>query len=137
MRTLSFKELSRLPTYEERYDYLRQNAKVAEETFGGHRWLNQQYYNSPEWRRARDQIIIRDDGCDLGLKDYPINGTIYIHHINPITITDVRNRSPSLFDPDNLVCVSFMTHQAIHYGDKSLLQTNDIVTRKPNDTKLW
>lgn len=134
---LSYSELVSIPTFKERYLYLRQNCKVAEETFGGHRWLNQRYYNSPEWRSLRDKIIIRDNGCDLAMPDYNIGGTIYIHHINPITIYDVRNKSPSLFDPENLVCVSFNTHQAIHYGGEELLQSNDIVTRSPNDTKLW
>lgn len=137
MSKLSYSELISLSTFEERYSYLRQKAKVAEETFGGHRWLNQMYYRSPEWRSLRDKIIIRDDGCDLAMPDYRIGGTIYIHHINPITITDIRNKSPALFDPENLVCVSFNTHQAIHYGTEELLHANDIVTRSPNDTRLW
>lgn len=137
MMKLSYKELVQIPTFKERYLYLRQNCKVAEETFGGHRWLNQKYYNSLEWKKLRDEIIIRDGGCDLAMEGYDIGGTIYIHHINPITITDVRNRSPSLFDPENLVCVSFNTHQAIHYGDESLIQSNDIVIRSKGDTKCW
>lgn len=137
MMKLSYKELVQIPTFKERYLYLRQNCKVAEETFGGHRWLNQKYYNSLEWKKLRDEIIIRDGGCDLAMDGYDIGGIIYIHHINPITINDVRNRSPSLFDMDNLVCVSFNTHQAIHYGDENLLTKNEIVTRRPNDTNLW
>ena len=118
---LSYSDLITLPTFTERYRYLKQSGIVAEETFGGHRYLNQSYYKSPEWRRVRNEVIIRDKGCDLGVEGYEIADRIYVHHINPITEDDILDRSPALFDPENLICVSFNTHQAIHYGDESLL----------------
>lgn len=137
MIELSYSELITFPTFVERYRYLKQSGIVAEETFGPHRYLNQAYYRSPEWRKARNNVIIRDNGCDLGLEGYEIGDRVYIHHINPITENDILNRSPVLFDPENLICVSFNTHQAIHYGDESMLPITYLVERKPGDTKLW
>ena len=134
---LSYSELITLPTFEERYRYLKQSGIVAEETFGGHRYLNQVYYRSAEWRQTRNRVIIRDNGCDLGMEGYEIKDRVYIHHINPITEDDILNRSPALFDMDNLICVSFNTHQAIHYGDESMLPINHLTERTPGDTKLW
>lgn len=134
---LSYSDLITLPTFTERYRYLKQSGIVAEETFGGHRYLNQSYYKSPEWRRVRNEVIIRDKGCDLGVEGYEIADRIYVHHINPITEDDILDRSPALFDPDNLICVSFNTHQAIHYGDESLLPIISFNERTPGDTKLW
>ena len=134
---LSYSELVTLPTFEERYRYLKQSGIVAEETFGSHRYLNQAYYTSPDWRRARNHVIIRDNGCDLGMEGYEIHDRIYVHHINPITEEDILDRSPALFDPENLICVSFNTHQAIHYGDESLLPIISFTERTPGDTKLW
>lgn len=134
---LSYSELITLPTFEERYRYLRQSGIVAEETFGGHRHLNQAYYRSAEWRQTRNHVIFRDNGCDLGMEGYEIQGPVYIHHINPITLDDILNRSPALFDMENLICVSFNTHQAIHYGDESLLPIISFNERTPGDTKLW
>ena len=134
---LSYSELITLPTFEERYRYLRQSGIVAEETFGGHRYLNQAYYRSAEWRQTRNRVIIRDNGCDLGMEGYEIRDRVYIHHINPITADDILNRSPALFDMENLICVSFNTHQAIHYGDESLLPIISFNERTPGDTKLW
>lgn len=134
---LSYSELITLPTFEERYRYLKQSGIVAEETFGSHRYLNQAYYTSPDWRRARNHVIIRDNGCDLGMEGYEIHDRIYVHHINPITEEDILDRSPALFDPENLICVSFNTHQAIHYGDESLLPIISFNERMPGDTKLW
>jgi hypothetical protein len=134
---LSYSELITLPTFEERYRYLKQSGIVAEETFGSHRYLNQAYYTSPDWRRARNHVIVRDNGCDLGMEGYEIHDRIYVHHINPITEEDILDRSPALFDPDNLICVSFNTHQAIHYGDESLLPIISFNERMPGDTKLW
>lgn len=134
---LSYSELITLPTFQERYQYLRQSGIVAEETFGSHRYLNQAYYKSPEWRRARNHVIIRDNGCDLGMEGFEIHDRVYVHHINPITEDDILDRSPVLFDPENLICVSFNTHQAIHYGDESMLPINYFSQREPGDTKLW
>ena len=134
---LSYSDLITLPTFKERYLYLKQAGVVGEETFGSHRYLNQAYYTSPEWRSIRNQVIIRDNGCDLGVEGYEIADRIYVHHINPITEEDILDRSPALFDPENLICVSFNTHQAIHYGDESLLPIISFNERTPGDTKLW
>lgn len=134
---LSYSELITLPTFEERYRYLRKSGIVGEETFGSHRHLNQLLYRSPEWRSVRNEVIIRDNGCDLGMEGYEIRDRVYIHHINPITMDDILNRTPALFDMDNLICVSFNTHQAIHYGDESLLPIISFTERMPGDTKLW
>ena len=134
---LSYSDLITLPTFKERYYYLKQSGIVANETFGGHRYMNQAYYQSPEWRRVRNEVIIRDNGCDLGMEGYEIADRIYVHHINPITEDDILDRSPALFDPENLICVSFNTHQAIHYGDESLLPIITFNERRPGDTKLW
>lgn len=132
----SYKELLQLETFEERYEYLKLNGVVAEDTFGSKRYLNQMLYSSPEWRSIRDTIIVRDSGCDLGITDRPIFDKIYIHHINPITIDDILDGNPIVFDPNNLICVSHITHEAIHYGDSNLLP-KDYVERTPNDTCLW
>lgn len=134
---LSYSELITLPTFEERYRYLRKSGIVGEETFGSHRYLNQILYRSPEWHQIRNQVICRDNGCDLGMEGYEIRDRVYIHHINPITMDDILNRTPALFDMDNLICVSFNTHQAIHYGDESLLPIISFTERTPGDTKLW
>lgn len=132
----TYSEMANLPTFQERFKYLRLNGRVGSDTFGYDRYLNQKLYKSPEWRRFRDEIIVRDNGCDLGCEDRPINGPVLIHHINPITEKDILLRSPCLFDPDNVICVSHNTHNAIHYSDESILWT-DPVERKPGDTKLW
>lgn len=133
----SYHELARLKTFEERYEYLRLSGMVGQSTFGSDRYLNQALYTSPEWKSFRNRIIIRDNGCDLGIEGRDVLGDrIIIHHINPLTVEDVENRSPVIFDPDNVVCVSHNTHQAIHYGDRSLLQ-KDPVERTPNDTCPW
>ena len=134
---LSYSELITFPTFQERYRYLKQSGIVAEETFGSRRYLNQAYYTSPEWRQVRNRVIIRDNGCDLGMEGFEINDRIYIHHINPITEDDILDRSPALFDMDNLICVSFNTHQAIHYGNESMLPINYFSERSPGDTRLW
>lgn len=134
---LSYSELITLPTFEERYRYLRKSGIVGEETFGSHRYLNQTLYRSLEWRQVRNNVIVRDNGCDLGMEGYEIRDRVYIHHINPITLDDILNRTPALFDMDNLICVSFNTHQAIHYGDESLLPIISFAERMPGDTKLW
>lgn len=135
----SYSELIELPTLLERYRYLRIRGKVGEETFGCHRYLNQQLYTNDErWKALRRRIIVRDNGCDMALPEFQIpNGCkIIIHHINPITMEDFLNNNPDIFDPENVVCVSFNTHQAIHYGNEDLLPQIPIV-RRPHDTCIW
>lgn len=125
-----------LPTFEERFRYLKLNGQVASETFGGHRYLNQALYKSAEWKRLRQEVIIRDNACDLADPDRPIVGVIMIHHLEPITIEDILNRRPCVFDLDNVICVSKETHNALHYGVDVLLQ-NVFVERRENDTCPW
>jgi hypothetical protein len=134
--TKSYLELCNIKTFEERFAYLQLNGVVGDLTFNGHRYANQKFYNSPEWKRVRRRVIIRDNGCDLGLEGYEIHGSILIHHINPITIDDLINMNPDVFDLNNLICVTHATHNAIHYGDAELIQTGP-VTRTKNDTCLW
>jgi hypothetical protein len=136
MKIRTYSELRRIPTFEERYQYLRLTGMVGETTFGFDRYLNQILYTSSRWRRTRDNIIIRDDGCDLGMRDYEINGIIYIHHMNPLTIEDVGFDRPIIYDPRFLICTSFNTHNAIHFGSESLLPQLPI-ERRPNDTCPW
>lgn len=132
----TYSELVSLPSYLDRYKYLKIGSKVGVATFGFNRYLNQLFYQSSAWKRVRDQVIIRDDGCDLAHADYPIAGRIYIHHLNPIQIDDLEDFNPDVLDPNNLVCVSFDTHQAIHYGDESLLP-KDPIERFENDQIPW
>lgn len=132
----TYSELVSLPSYLDRYKYLKIGSKVGVVTFGFNRYLNQSFYQSSAWKRVRDQVIIRDNGCDLAHEDYPIAGRIYIHHLNPIQIDDLEDFNPDVLDPNNLVCVSFDTHQAIHYGDGSLLP-KDPVERFENDQIPW
>lgn len=132
----TYTELSKLPTFEERFEYLVLKGKVGAETFGSHRFMNQGFYTSTEWKRARRAVILRDNGCDLGIEGRELFESITVHHINPLTLADLQKGSPLLFDPENLICVSDRTHKAIHYGDKSLLLL-DVVERKPNDTCPW
>lgn len=132
----SYEALIKIPTFEERFEYLKLSSKVGDSTFGYERYLNQIFYCSPEWRKFRDEVIIRDMGLDLAMKDHDIFDRIEIHHINPITPEDIENRSPLLMDMDNVVCTSSRTHKAIHYGDASLL-VKDPIIRRPNDTCPW
>lgn len=132
----TYSELVSLPSYLDRYKYLKIGSKVGVATFGFNRYLNQSFYQSSAWKRVRDQVIIRDNGCDLAHSDYPIAGRIYIHHLNPIQIDDLEDFNPDVLDPNNLVCVSFDTHQAIHYGDESLLP-KDPIERFENDQIPW
>ncbi len=131
-----YSELVRFSDFFDRYEYLKLMGSVGEETFGFNRYLNQHFYTSNEWRKIRRDVILRDCGCDLGVKDREIVTGLIVHHINPISVDDVVNRSPLLFDLENLVCVSELTHRAIHYGDVSLLP-HDPIERKPNDTCPW
>lgn len=132
----NYKELSRLETFEERFAYLKIGGIVGETTFGFDRYLNQALYNSPEWKRVRDKVIIRDEGCDLGVRDHSIFDRIIIHHMNPISIDDVINRHPDIFNPDYLITTCHRTHNAIHYGDETLLPKGPTI-RRPNDTIPW
>ena len=132
----TFTELQNLRTFDERYDYLRLVGVVGESTFGFDRYLNQTLYTSRRWLKTRDGIIIRDDGCDLGLQDYQIKGRIIIHHMNPITMEDLELSRDIIFNPEFLVCVSHTTHLAIHFGDKSLFPKLPIV-RQSGDTSPW
>ena len=136
MSIRTYSELITIPTFEERFEYLQLKGSVGKDTFGYDRYLNQVLYRSPEWKRLRNQIIIRDDGCDLACDGYDVYGKVLIHHLNPITVEDVLARSRKVFDPDNLVCVSHNTHNAIHYGDVDLLITGPIIRTK-NDTCPW
>ena len=132
-----YSELKQLHTFEERFNYLKLNGQVGKDTFGFDRYLNQQFYKSKEWKQVRDYVIVRDNACDLGIPDNEIKGKIYIHHINPITIDDVTNSTNNLLDPNNLICVSYETHNAIHYGDSSYLKRYQINERTMNDTCPW
>ena len=136
MTIRNYTELIAIPTFEERFRYLQLNGQVGKDTFGYDRYLNQILYNSQEWKRFRDKIIIRDNGCDLACEGYDIHGRILVHHINPIRVDDVVNRNPIVFDPENVVCVTHNTHNAIHYGDESLLILAP-VERTKNDTCPW
>ena len=132
----TYSELITLQTFEDRFNYLQLRGEVGKSTFGHNRYLNQILYNSPEWRRFRNEIIIRDNGCDLACDGYEIYGRVLIHHINPITVEDIVNRNPMVFDPENVITTVHSTHNAIHYGDESLLPKSPI-ERKQNDTCPW
>lgn len=136
MRTRNYREMIRLQTFEERFKYLSLRGSVGEETFGFDRYLNQNFYRSVEWRQLRTKVIVRDGGFDLGHEDFPISGRVIIHHINPLQPNDIKHSTDALFDLDNLITVSHDTHNAIHYGDPSLLKRT-YVERRPNDTTLW
>lgn len=136
MSIRTYSELITIPTFEERYQYLRLNGRVGEDTFGFDRWLNQKFYKDPEWLRIRDEVIIRDNGCDLAIPGREIYSRILIHHMNPITKDDILQRSKYLLDPEYLICTIKNTHDAIHYGDENLLVKGP-VERKPNDTCPW
>lgn len=131
-----YSDLRQIDSFKERYLYLKLHGKVGEETFGYDRWVNQALYKSQKWKRTRRNVIIRDNGCDLGMDGYELNNYIMVHHMNPITLEDIEEERDIIFDPENLICCSSRTHQAIHYGDESLLPKEPIV-RKPGDTCLW
>ena len=132
----TYSELITLPTFEERYEYLRIGGRVGEETFGFDRYLNQIFYKSKEWLSIRDQVIARDNGCDLGIPGREIHRRILIHHMNPITKDDLIHQTDYLLNPEYLICTSHKTHQAIHYGDENLL-FDTVVERSKNDTCPW
>lgn len=136
MSIKTYSELVLLPTFEERFKYLQLNGRVGDDTFGFDRYINQKFYRSAEWKRIRDYIIIRDNGCDLAADGYEIHGRILIHHMNPITISDIKFSTEYLMNPDYLICVTHNTHNAIHYGDEKQIITGPIVRTK-NDTCPW
>lgn len=137
MSIKTYSELIQLPTFKDRYRYLRLMGQVGRDTFGHDRYINQiLYQRHPKWKSARDQVIIRDNGCDLGVEGYEIHGKIIVHHMNPITMDDIENESDFLFDPEFLICTTHSTHNAIHYGDEGLLIVEPIIRTK-NDTCPW
>ena len=136
MSIRTYSELITLPTFKERYEYLKLSGRVGEETFGFDRYLNQAFYKSEEWRAVRDYVIVRDNGCDLGMEGHEIFGKILIHHMNPISKRDILDRSDLLLNPEYLVCTIKNTHDAIHFGDENLLIVAPIERRK-NDTCPW
>lgn len=135
--TKNYSELIKLGSFRERFLYLQCKGTVGEMTFGGRRELNQTLYSLPIWKRVRREVILRDSGCDLGLLNYPIHDRIYIHHINPITIEDVLKQKSCVFEKENLISVSFRTHNAIHYGDLEQALPIEPVIRTQNDTIPW
>lgn len=136
MSIRTYSELILLPTFEERFKYLQLNGRVGDDTFGFDRYINQKFYRSAEWKRIRDLVIMRDNGCDLALEGYEIYGRILIHHMNPITVKDVELSTEYLMNPEYLICVTHNTHNAIHYGDEKLINKGPIVRTK-NDTCPW
>lgn len=133
----TYSELIQIPDFLSRYRYLKIGGGIGEETFGFERYLNQEFYHSDAWRQFRHQIIIRDNGNDLGVDGFQIGGRIIIHHINPITIADIRDGSPTILDPENVICVSGTTHEAIHFGSEKMLESYFPNIRTPNDTVPW
>lgn len=136
MTIRTYTELRKLQTFEERWQYLRLDGRVGNETFGFERYLNQDFYSSREWKQARRDAIVRDNGCDLGFADLEIHEGLYVHHMNPITVEDLERGNPDILDPEFLITVCHQTHNAIHYGDERLLP-RPLVERRPGDTNLW
>lgn len=132
----TYSNLKQFESLKDRYDYLKLEGIVGDSTFGHNRYLNQEFYRSKEWLEVRDHVIIRDNGCDLGVEGYEIHSKILVHHMNPITLADIENRNPDILNPEYLISTSDRTHQAIHFGDKDLLPKDPII-RKPNDTVPW
>jgi hypothetical protein len=131
-----YSQLKRLTTLKDRYDYLKLRSTVGQSTFGFDRFMNQGFYHSTEWRQARTNVIARDLGCDLGVEGYEIYKGLYIHHMNPLTVDDIKSGNVDILDPEYLITVTHQTHNAIHYGDERLLP-RPLVPRRPGDTKLW
>ena len=135
-RNRTYFELSRLETFEERYHYLELRGVLGEQTFGFDRWINQRFYRSQEWKSVRNQVIVRDNGCDLGIPGYEIYSGLLVHHMNPLSLEDLKHGEEWIIDPNFLITTSLQTHNAIHYGDESLLPRGPII-RKFGDTTLW
>lgn len=136
MKFRSYSELRRIDTLEKRFEYLALRGAVGEATFGFDRWMNQQFYRSREWKYIRDHVIVRDNGCDLGVEGYDIHSRLYIHHMRPITIDNLKDGDDSILNPEYLITTTHQTHNAIHYGDVRLLP-KPLIQRRPGDTKLW
>lgn len=132
----TYTDLIKLPTFEERFRYLELGGAVGADTFGFDRYLNQRFYTSQIWQRVKQEVIIRDNGCNLGMEGYTIFGRVIVHHMNPITVEDVVKQTDALLNPEFLICVSHTTHNAIHYGSEELLPKGP-ADRKPNDTCPW
>lgn len=135
MRVRRYSELQQLVTFEDRFDYLRLDGQVADPTFAHARWMNQVFYTSAQWRSVRDYVIVRDNGCDLGVPGYEVHYGILVHHMNPMTVEDIEQGREWILDPEFLISTSKRTHNAIHYGGD--LPRRSVVERKPGDTKLW
>jgi hypothetical protein len=135
-RIRTYSELSRLHTFDERYQYLKLSGVVGESTFGFDRWVNQEFYRSWQWKSIRKDVIVRDNGCDLGIPGFEIHRGLLIHHMNPVSMEDITHGEEWILDPNFLITTSHRTHNAIHYGDESLLPREHVV-RKLGDTKLW
>lgn len=133
----SYTELSKLKTFEERFQYVSLKGTIGEETFGSNRWINQRFYTSSEWRRVRSKVIVRDMGCDLGVLGHEIHGKIIVHHMNPITVDDIIYKTKYLLDPEFLVCVSFDTHELLTFSDTAHNLPHTTTERKPYDTCPW
>ena len=136
MRFRRYSELRRLDSFRERYEYLKLNGTVGAPTFGFDRYMNQQFYRSVQWKQIRDVVIARDFGCDLGIEGYEIHNRLLIHHMNPMSVEDIRGDDPSILDPEFLITTTHKTHNAIHYGDDKLLPQL-LPERGPGDTRLW
>lgn len=136
MRSRTYHELIQLETFEERFRYLSLSGQVGADTFGFDRYLNQQFYASREWKRVRQIVIARDNGCDMAVPGYEIYDRVYIHHMNPMTPDDIKHGNEDILDPEFLICVTHKTHNAIHYGDERQLP-RQLIERRPGDTKLW
>lgn len=132
----SFTELIRLHTFEDRFEYLRLRSNVGESTFGFERYVNQSFYRSVQWKQVRDKVIARDMGLDLGCDGYEIYDRVIIHHMNPMAVEDITHANEDILDPEYLITTTHRTHNAIHYGDKSLIR-QPLVERRPGDTSLW
>jgi hypothetical protein len=136
MRIRSYSELKQFNTFDERFEYLKLDSRLGEATFGTDRYINQSFYTSYEWKRARDQVILRDNGCDLGIPGYEINVDILIHHVNQMVLDDIIHGEEWIFDPEYLITTTKMTHNAIHFGAENPYPRT-VLARNPNDTKLW
>lgn len=137
MKIRTYSEMIQFPTLKERFRYLKLSGAVGKATFGYDRYLNQKFYRSQDWKILRNEIIVRDNGCELGLDEYPIAGRIFIHHMNPIDDDDIMNTTEYLMNPDYLICVSHDMHNAIHYGNDDILRVREYKSRTPNDTCPW
>lgn len=137
MTTRNYTELKKLKTFEERFNYLKLSSAIGDITFGYDRIFNQTLYASSMWKKARRDVIVRDEGCDLGIADRIITDRVIVHHMNPISLADIDNKNPDIFNPEYLICVSHDTHNAIHYGDENLIMKTELVERRPNDTCPW